>query len=459
MSNILILGAGRVGATVAEQLVYEQHNVTIVDDNPANLAPLTSKLDLRVVAGSASSPTTLREAGAADAELLLAVTPTDELNMVACKIAYQMFRVPTRIARIRNADLLAHADLFAEEDGFAISHTITPAQVVTDYLTRLVKMPEALQVLDFANGLVQLVVTRVTEGAPMAGKPLTAFNDVLPNIDRRVVGIYRKNHYIRPDGDTELFAGDEVFVLAETRQMRKVIGALHVVESPINNVLLAGGGNVGYRLAKALQKDYSVKLVESDPNRAEWLANELPGTLVLHGDATNETMFEAEQIHRTDMYLALTSDDEDNIMSALLARQMGARKVVSIINRSRYVDLLQDSRIDVALSPAQLTIGTLLAHARQGDIAAVKPLRRGAAEAVELVVHGNKSVSRVIGRRVDEIRMPAHAFLATIVRSGKVIMVHHDTVIEADDRCIVFVHDKMRTREVEHLFAVKLGFF
>ncbi|MDR3427569.1 Trk system potassium transporter TrkA [Silvimonas sp.] len=459
MSNILILGAGRVGATVAEQLVYEQHNVTIVDDNPANLAPLMSRLDLRVITGSASSPQTLREAGAEDAELLLAVTPTDELNMVACKIAYQMFRVPTRIARIRNSDLLAHEALFSEEDGFAISHTITPAQVVTDYLVRLVKMPEALQVLDFANGLVQLVVARITEGAPMAGKALTQFNEILPNIDRRVVGVYRNNHYIRPDGDTELQAGDEVFVLAEARQMRKVIAALHVVESPIKRVLLAGGGNVGFRLAKALQKDYSVKLVESDPVRAEWIANQLPDSLVLLGDATSETMFESEQIDRTDLYLALTSDDEDNIMSSLLAKQMGARKVISIINRSRYVDLLQDSRIDVALSPAQLTIGTLLAFARQGDIAAVKPLRRGAAEAVELIVHGNKSVSRVIGRRVDEIRMPSHAFLAAIVRAGKVIMVHHDTVIEADDRCILFVHDKMRTREVEHLFAVKLGFF
>ncbi len=241
--------------------------------------------------------------------------------------------------------------------------------------------------------------------------------------------------------------------------MRKVIEALHTQERPIERILIAGGGNVGFRLAKALQKDYQVKVLESSAVRSEWLGTELARTLVLHGDATSETLLDSEQIAQTDLYLALTSDDEDNIMSGLLARQMGARKVIAIINRSRYVDLLQDSRIDVALSPAQLTIGSLLAEARQGDITAVQPLRRGAAEAVELVVHGNKSVSRVIGRRVDELRMPAHAFLAAIVREGKVIMVHHDTVIEANDRCILFVHDKDDTRDVERLFAVKVGFF
>ena len=459
MSNILILGAGRVGATVAEQLVFEHHNVTIVDDNPANLKPLGSRLDLRTVVGSAANPHVLREAGAEDAELLLAVTPTDELNMVACKIAYQLYRVPTRIARIRNPEILAFEELLSEDDGFAISHIITPAQIVTDYLVRLVKTPEALQVLDFSEKLVQMVVVRVTPNAPMCDKPLIDFNQVCGDVDRRVVGVYRENRYIRPDGDTILHAGDEVFVLAPTKKMRKVIEALHTVERPIERILIAGGGNVGFRLAKALQKDYQVKVLESSAVRAEWLGTELARTLVLHGDATSETLLDSEQIAQTDLYLALTSDDEDNIMSGLLARQMGARKVIAIINRSRYVDLLQDSRIDVALSPAQLTIGSLLAHARQGDITAVQPLRRGAAEAVELVVHGNKSVSRVIGRRVEEIRMPSHAFLAAIVRDGKVIMVHHDTVVEAEDRCILFVHDKDDTRDVERLFAVKVGFF
>ncbi|SMC28716.1 trk system potassium uptake protein TrkA [Andreprevotia lacus DSM 23236] len=458
MSNILILGAGRVGASVAEQLVHEQYRVTVVDENAASLKLLQDKLDLRTVQGNAGSPEVLSAAGAADADLLLAVTPTDELNMVACKVAQTLFNVPTRLARIRNPDLLARPELFADH-AFAIDHVITPAQIVTEYLCRLVETPEALQVLDFAGGLAQLVVVRVEEDADMAGKPLRALRELLPKADCRVVGIYRRNRTIRPDGDTQVEAGDEVFVLTAQRDRRAVLALFHEAGRKLRRILIAGGGNVGFRLARALQGQYQVKLIENNPARAAWLAEHLADTLVLLGDGTDEGLLETEQIERTDLYLALTSDDEDNIMSGLLAKQMGARKVIAIINRSRYVGLLQGSRIDVALSPAQVTIGSLLAHVRRGDIEAVHNLRRGTAEAMEIVAHGSRGTSRVVGRKVAELRLPDGIHFAALVRGEEVIIVHHDTEIADGDHVIVFVDNKRRIREVEHLFAVKLGFF
>ncbi|WP_148716948.1 Trk system potassium transporter TrkA [Chitinolyticbacter meiyuanensis] len=458
MANILILGAGRVGSSVAEQLVHERYNVTLVDDNPANLKPLQDKLDLRTVVGHATSPVTLEAAGVRDADLLLAVTPSDELNLVACKIAQQLYNVPTRLARIRNQDLLTHDSLLGE-GGFGVDHVITPAQIVTDYLAALVRTPEALQVLDFADGKAQLVVVRVDPGAPMAGKALARLDEVLPDKDRRIVGIYRRNRYIYPDGETVLEVGDEVFALAARQHIRAVIGALHGEEKRARRITIAGGGNVGYRLAAELAGEVQVKLIENNRARATWLAEALPDVLVLAGEATDEALLEAEQIERADLYLALTSDDEDNIMSGLLAKQMGAKKVISIINRSRYVGLLQGSRIDVAISPAQATIGSLLAFVRQGDIVAAHSLRRGTAEALEIVAHGSRTTSRIVGRRVAELHLPAGIYFAAVVRGDEVLILHHDTVIEAEDHVIVFVDNKRRIREVEQMFAVKLGFF
>ncbi len=458
MANILILGAGRVGSSVAQQLVLEQHNVTIVDENPANLKLLQDRYDLRTVAGLPASPAVMEAAGAADADLLLAVTPADEVNMVACKIAHELFRVPVRLARVRAQDYVIHNRLWNEQN-FAIDHIITPAQIVSDYLARLASKPEALQVLDLGNGRLQFIVVRVGDRAKMAGQTLAHLDQILPKVDRRVVAIYRKGTRIHPDGNTVLEKQDEVFLLVASDKADKVIEVLHGDEPDPHRITIAGGGNVGYRLARDLQHKYQVKLIEVNRERADWLSEKLHNVLVLHGDAADEKLLETEQIDRTDLYLALTSDDESNIMSSLLAKQMGAHKVIAIINRERYVDLLQGGRIDIALSPAILTIGSLLARVRHGDIVAVHSLRRGAAEAMEIVAHGDHETSRVVGHRVDEIKLPPGAAIASIVRGEQVLMAHHDTVIENNDHVVVFVDNKQDIRAIERLFAVKLGFF
>jgi trk system potassium uptake protein TrkA len=306
----------------------------------------------------------------------------------------------------------------------------------------------------------------------------------VPNVDTRVAAIFRKDRPIIPEGDTVIEAEDEVFFIAPEKDIRAVMREMRRMDKPVERVMIAGGGNIGKRLAKALEKDHQVKIIEYDKRTSERLAADLDHALVLHGDATDEDLLESENISEMDMFCALTNDDENNIMSALLAKRMGARKVIALINRSAYVDLVQSGGIDIAISPAQVTIGSLLAHVRRGDVAAVHSLRRGAAEALELVVHGDPRSSNVVGRKVADIKLPKGATIGAIVRGlpttegrglgeddggkkirdtssspdAQVLIAHHDTVIETGDHVILFVINKKLIHQVEELFQVGVGF-
>jgi trk system potassium uptake protein TrkA len=455
--KVIILGAGQVGGTVAESLVSEQNDITVVDTDPARLRALQDRLDLRTVTGSAAHPSVLTEAGIDDADLLIAVTQSDETNLVACKLAARMFNVPRRIARIRATDLLDDPKVLGP-DGFDVDLSICPEQVLTDYIVKLVEFPEALQVLDFADGRVSLVAVRAYQGGPMVGRPVKEIRGHIPNIDTRIVAIFRRDGAVLPDGDTVIEDGDEVFCLAASDDIRQVMKELRRMDQPVKRVMIAGGGNIGMRLARALEAGYSVRVIEHNKRRCEGLAAKLNRSLVLNGDATDEELLEQENIAQMDLFVAVTNDDENNIMSCLLAKRMGARRVVALINRRSYVDLLQSGQIDIAISPAQATIGKLLAHVRRGDVVAVHSLRRGAAEALEAVVHGDRDSCRVTGRRVEEIELPAGATIGAVVRGGEVLMAHHDTRIEAEDHVIVFVTDKKTLPRVEKLFQVGARF-
>ena len=456
--KILILGAGQVGSTVAESLVSEANDITVVDSDGAKLALLQERLDLRTLIGNASHPSVLEQAGIADSDMLLAVTQSDEVNMVACKLAASLYNTPTRIARIRSADFLARPELF-NKDNFCVDFSICPEQILTDYITKLIEFPEALQVLEFADGKASMVAVRAFEGGPLVGQPLSFLRTHMPQVDARVAAIFRKDSPLIPEGDTVVEAGDEIFFIAATNNIRSVLKEMRRMDKPAKRVMIVGGGNIGRRLARALERDYQVKLIEYNKKACEKLAGELTNTLVLNGDGTDEKLMQQENVDEVDVFCALTNDDENNIMSALLAKQGGARKVIALINRSAYVGLVQGGKIDIALSPAQVTIGSLLAYVRQGDVAAVHSLRRGAAEALELVVHGDRKSSGVVGRRIDEINLPKGATIGALVRGGKVIMGHHDVVVEAEDHVIVFVINKAMVKKVEKLFHVNLGFF
>ena len=455
--KIVILGAGRVGTSLAESLVSEQNDITIVDMDESRLRALQDRLDLRTVSGSASHPSVLLEAGIEDADIMIAVTHSDETNLVACKLAAQLFNVPTRIARLRAGEFLANERILGA-DGFSVDLSICPEQIITDYIVKLIEFPEALQVLEFAHGKVSLVAVRAFQGGPLVGHPLQDLRRHIPKVDARVAAIFREDRPIVPEGDTVIQTGDEVFCLAATQDIREVMRELRRMDKPVRRVMIAGGGNIGLRLAEALDHDYLVKIIEYDKRRCEVLARRLDKALVLNGDVTDEGLLEAENVSEMDIFIAVTNDDENNIMSSLLAKRMGARRVVSLINRRAYVDLLQAGSIDIAISPAQATIGTLLAHVRRGDVSQVHSLRRGAAEAIEAIVHGDSESCKLVGRRLDEIELPKGTTIGAVVRGDEVIMAHHDTVIKAEDHIIVFVTDKKVLPKVEKLFQVGVGF-
>lgn len=456
--KILILGAGQVGSTVAESLVSEANDITVVDCDGDKLRQLQERLDLRTLTGNAAHPSTLEQAGIADTDMLLAVTQSDEVNLVACKLAASLYNTPTRIARIRSVDYLTRKEVFST-DNFCVDFSICPEQILTEYIVKLIEFPEALQVLEFADGKASLVAVRAFAGGPLVGNPLSFLRSHMPQVDTRVAAIFRKDSPIIPEGDTVVEEGDEIFFIAATDNIRSVLNEMRRMDEPSKRIMIVGGGNIGLRLAKALERDYQVKLIEYNKKSCEKLAGELTNTLVLNGDGTDEKLMQQEHVDEIDVFCALTNDDENNIMSSLLAKQGGARKVIALINRGAYVGLVQGGKIDIALSPAHVTIGSLLAYVRQGDVAAVHSLRRGAAEALELVAHGDRQSSRVVGRRIEEIELPKGATIGAIVRGEQVIMGHHDTLIEAEDHVIVFVINKKMVKKVEKLFQVSIGFF
>jgi len=453
----IILGSGRVGSSLAQQLAGEANDITVVDINAPKVQELQARFDVRAVAGHASHPDILDDAGADDADMVIAVTESDEVNMVACQVAYTLFHTPTKIARVRTAEYLSRDELFAQ-DALPIDVLISPEQLVTDYIRRLIEYPGALQVLDFAGGKVQLVGVRAYYGGKLVGQELKTIREHMPRVDTRVAAVYRRGQAIIPEGDTVIEADDEVFFIAARNNIRSVMQELRRMDRPVRRVILAGGGNIGLRLARSLERHMHVKIIERSPDRAAQLSEQLDRSIVLVGDVADQELLQEEGIDTTDVFVAITNDDEANILSAMLAKQLGARKVMSLINRGAYVDLVQGSVIDVAISPQQATIGSLLAHVRRGDVVAVHSLRRGAAEAIEAVAHGSRDSSRVVGRAVEEIDLPPGTTIGAVVRGEQVIIAHHDTVIEPDDHVILFVVDKKHIADVERLFQVGVTF-
>lgn len=460
--KIIILGAGQVGGTLAINLASESIDITIVDTNAALLEDLRDRIDIGVVTGCASHPDVLINAGIEDADMLVAVTSDDEINMVACQIAHSLFHTPTKIARVRSQSYLAHEKLFCNEV-IPIDVLISPERLVSDYIYRLIEHPGALQVLDFAEGRVQLVAVRAYYGGPLVGQELRYLRQHMPNIDTRVAAIYRRGKAIMPEGSTVIEADDEVFFIAAKNDIRAVMSELRRLESSYKRMIIAGGGNIGSRLAAQLEKHYSVKIIEFSEKRCQQLSEELDDTIVLYGSASDQDLLLEENIEDTDVFLALTNDDEANIMSSMLAKRLGARKVMCLINNPAYVDLVQGGEIDIAISPQTTTIGSLLTHVRRGDMVNVHSLRRGAAEAIEVIAHGDEKTSRVVGRAIEDVDLPEGASIGAIVREhdtgSEVIIAHDDVVVQSGDHVIVFLVNKKYTQDVERLFQVGFSFF
>ncbi len=376
--KIIILGAGQVGSSVADNLAGEANDITMVDVDQARLQLLKDRLDIRTVTGIASHPEVLSRAGAEDADMILAVTNSDETNMIACQVAYTLFHTPTKIARVRSVEYLTHSQIFSQE-ALPVDVLISPELIVTNYIQHLIETSGALQVLDFADGKVRLVVVKAYYGGPLVGHELRTLREHMPGADARVAAIFRRDHAIIPKGHTVIEADDEVFFVAARENIRRVMGELRELDKPIKRIMLSGGGNIGMHLAQALEHRYQVKIIEHNRRRAELLSEILNKAIVLLGDAADEELLQEENVDNTDVFCAVTNDEQVNILSAMLAKRMGARKVMALINRAAYVDLVESNIIDIAISPQQATIGSLLAHVRRGDVVVVHSLRRGAA--------------------------------------------------------------------------------
>ena len=456
--KIIILGAGQVGGTLTEHLADEQNDVTVVDSSDTALRQLQERLDIRTVKGDASKPTTLADAGAEDADMLIAVTDSDEVNMLACAIAYTLYRTPTKICRIREVDYLNEDKKLFQSGAIPVDVSISPEHLVTDAIHQLILNPGSLQVLDFAGGKIRLVAVRAVDGGPIVGRELQEIREHMPSVDTRVAAIFRKSQSaIIPEGSTVVEPDDEAFFIAASENIRAVTSELRKLDAPYKRVMIAGGGKIGASLAKRLEQDYQVKVLELNYDRCRQLSEELEESIVLNGSANDSKLLQQENIANTDVFCALTNNGESNIMMSMLAKRLGAKKVITLITNSAYAELV-GQEIDIAISPQQITISSLLTHVRKGDISAVHSLRRGAAEALEMTAHGDPKTSKVVGRRLDELDLPPGATVGAILRGDEVIIAHRHVVVEEDDHVILFLTDPSKISLVEKLFVVGSSF-
>ncbi|MCR9105378.1 MAG: Trk system potassium transporter TrkA [Gammaproteobacteria bacterium] len=456
--KIIILGAGQVGGTLAEHLANEQNDITVVDTDGEKLRALQDRLDIGTVVGGASHPNVLEKAGAQDADMLVAVTNSDEINMMACQVAHTLYGTTKKICRVRSPNYLKEQDRLFNRDHIPVDVIIGPEQLVTQSIERLISNPGALQVLDFADGRVQLVAVKAVYGGPIVGHELREIRQHMPKVDTRVAAIFRQDRPIIPEGDTVVQAGDEVFFIAAKDHIRAVTSELRSVDKPYKRVMIAGGGNIGATLAQNIENRYQVKLIEKSYSRCRMLSERLKHCIVLNGSAAEPPLLHAENIEATDVFCALTNNDESNIMMSMLAKRMGANKVITLITNPAYADLVGEE-IDIAISPQLITIGSLLTHVRRGDINNVHSLRRGAAEAIEVTAHGDTYSSKVVGRTLDEIALPEGVTIGAIVRGDEVVIAHGHVVVEENDHVILFLVDRSKIKAVEKLFAVGIGFF
>ena len=450
--NILILGAGQVGSSTATQLAKEEDNeVTVVDIDPEKLTKLGSRVDLQTIQGNAAYPETLKQSGAETADMLIAVTSSDEVNMVACQIASTLFDTPKKIARIRAQEYSQNKALFSKSN-IPVDYYINPEQLVTEHIAELILHPGAFQVLDFANGRVRMVGVRAKQQGFLVNQPIKSLHEHLGNEQVRIAAVYRDGDSIDPDGDTIIKKDDEVFFIAAREDIDFMISEFIQSQERVRKVMIAGGGSIGLKLASKLETTNQIKVIERSKARAKKIAELLEDAIVLVGDAADDNLLLEESIETTDVFVALTNSEEANILSSMLAKKLGCKKAMALINKASYSGLIETGSIDIAISPQQITIGSLLTHVREGDVVKVHSLKRGNAEALEAIAHEHKG-SKVVGQMIENIKLPKGAFITAVLSSsGDLKTLHHTTVIEPDDHVIVFITDREKIADVEKLF-------
>jgi trk system potassium uptake protein TrkA len=456
MKKIAVLGGGQVGSSLAKILTDDGNDITLVDINSSVLEDLQEDNDIKTIHGNASSPSILEQAELNDCDILIAITGSDEVNLVSCHLAKKMFNVPTVIARLRNSEFQVSTSGF-DLDLFSIDSIISPSKLVTDFIKNIIEHPGAFQAFDFADGKLQVIGATVLKDGPLAGKKLSEFKNHLPNVDVKVVALYRNRKTIPVNGSTIIEIGDDIFFLATPENMR-FISELSKNQSRIENIMIAGGGNVGMTLATALSKKFSTKIIEKNLLRSKYLSESLEDTVVLNDDISDESLLENEGIEDVDFFCSVTNDDQMNILSAKLAKDLGASKSISIINKLSYRKLVS-KEIDVVVSPEDVTIGSILTSVRTSDVVKVHSLGFGEAEILEIIIHGDKNTSKVVDRKVSDLELPTGCKIGAIYRDGNIILMHNDLTIKSNDRLILYLLHKKDFSKLAKLFQVSIGFF
>ena len=450
--KVLILGAGRVGGSLATALVNNNYDVSIVDFDKSSLAALEDKLDILTIEGHASHPLSIKKAGADESSTVIAVTSNDEVNLIACQIAKNSFNVKKTICRLSEETYSENLDIFGKD---IVDIVISPEREVMNHLKELINHPGTEQIEKFADGKVNLVSVKAKKKGKLVGRELRGIKDDMPNADAFVASIYRKGNPIIPSGETIIKEGDEVYFISSVSKIDQIVNEFRDKVDVYSRVMIVGGGKIGYSLAKELENDYKIKLVDSNKQKCKELSKKLDKTIVLSGSATDEDLLKSENISNIDIFCALTDDDETNLMSSLLAKKMGAKKTMIILNNPSYLGLVPGF-IDIYIAPYRLTVSSVLQDLRESDVTQDVLLKMDTgAEAIEGVVHANEFTSNLFGKSVKEIPLPDGASIGAVVRHGDLIMPDSNVELCLNDHLIIFLANKDMVSDVEVLFKTQ----
>ncbi len=457
--KIIVCGAGQVGSSIASHLSKENNDVTIVDQSAELVRRISDTIDVQGIVGHASRPDILEQAGAADADMIIAVTYADEVNMVACQVAHSLFEVPTKIARIRHQSYLQPiwANLFSREH-MPIDVIISPEIEVARAVTRRLQVPGAFEMIPLVEDKVRLLGVRCGDECPLVHTPLKQLTQLFPDLNIVIVGIMRGNQPFVPKGDDHMLPGDEVYFVVDTEHLPRAMAAFGHEETEARRLLIFGAGNIGLFLAQQIEREYpwvKAKIIEKDTERAENVAGRLERTIVLNGDVLDPEILEEANVAATETVVAVTNDDETNILASLLAKRNGCKRAITLINKSSYESLVTPLGIDVVVSPRNITVSTILQHVRRGRIHSVHTLREGFGELIEAEA---LETSPLVNTPLKDVNLPDGVMLGAIVRDGKIINPRGNTIVEVKDRIVLFAAAES-VRKVEKMFSVQLEYF
>jgi trk system potassium uptake protein TrkA len=457
--QVIILGAGQVGFNIARYLAGESADITVIDQSRELVEKISETLDVKGIVGFASHPDVLEQAGAENADMVIAVTYADEVNMVACQICHSIFGVPTKIARVRDHSYLdpMWSDLFSR-DHMPIDVIISPEIEVARAIERRLQVPGAYDVHPLADGKVSMIGVHCTADTPILETPLRELTALFPELHITVVGIWRDGQGMVPSPEDVLLAGDDVYFVAETSHLARAMATFGHEEKQARRVIIVGGGNIGLNLARAVEKNHprvSVRLIELNKERAELVAQSLERTVVIHGDALDTEILEEANANQAETVVAVSNDDEVNILTSLLAKRYGCKRAVTLINKLSYAPLMGTLGIDTVVSPRAITVSTILQHVRRGRIRSVHSIPEGFGEVIEAEA---LETSSLVGVTIRDADLPDGVLVGAIVRGDEVIIPRGDTVVRANDLVVIFAATEA-VKKIEKLFAVKLEFF